>query len=148
MSEQVHFQIDSNEQLSTFYVGDLLMGINVMSVQEVIPYQESTVVPLSGDEVSGLINLRGRIITAIDLRKLLKMEDRDSNSDTKIVVVHDDSEVVGIIVDDIGDVYKVNRDSRELAPSNLSKLCKKLIKYVYKLEGKLLLELKSEMLIY
>lgn len=146
MSE-VNLNFDTTEQLSTFFVGEMFMGINVMSVQEVITYQEATVVPLSSDEVAGLINLRGRIITAIDMRKLLGLGDRETNTEAKIVVVHDDSEVVGIIVDDVGDVYKVKRDFYEDTPSTLNKLCKKLIKCVYKLEDKLLLELKSEMLI-
>ena len=65
-----------SEQYSTFYVGDLFFGVEVVKVQEVLRYQEMTKVPLAPDAVQGLINLRGQIVTALDMRRRLALPAR------------------------------------------------------------------------
>ena len=72
--------ITATRQLCTFYLDNHLFGVDAQSVQEVIRYQEMTHVPLTSPSVSGLINLRGQIVTAIDLRKRLGLTDRRKTS--------------------------------------------------------------------
>ncbi len=132
------------EQFATFYVGDLLFGIDVMQVQEIIRYQEMTPVPLSHEVVEGLINLRGQIITAIDLRKRLKLQSRKEGQLPMNVVVRTGGEVVSLLVDQIGDVLEVKYEQFEQTPSRLDKASKELVKGVFKLDGKLLLVLDVE----
>jgi len=69
---------DGNRQYSTFFVEGLFFGIEVLQVQEVLRYQEMTRVPLSPDVIEGLINLRGQIVTAIDMRRRLRVPARET----------------------------------------------------------------------
>ena len=134
-------------QLCTFHVDDLFLGVEVLQVQEVIRHQEMTRVPRAPHEVSGLINLRGQIVTALDLRRRLGLPDRpdpDPSSEDVgplNVVVHTRDGAVSLLVDEIGDVLEVAEDDREAAPPTLDAAARKLISGVYKLEGRLLLVL-------
>lgn len=147
MQENSTYNHRNNEQLVTFHVGDLFMGINVMSVQEVITYQGATAIPLTSSEIEGLINLRGNIITVIDLRTYLELETTFEASEPKMLVLHNDIETIGVIVDEVGDVLEVLNDQYENTPGTFDALCKRLVKGVYKLDNSLLLEVKVESLI-
>lgn len=111
-------------QFCTFYVDGLCFGIGVREVQEVIRYQEMTRVPLAAPVVRGLINLRGQIVTAIDLRRRLGLADRflgdTPNSGGEALpmnlVVRTDDGVVSLLVDEIGEVVEVDEDSFERPP--------------------------------
>src|SRR5208282_5950696 len=94
-------------QLCTFYLGEQYFGLDVLKVQEIIRYQEMTRVPLAPPVVRGLINLRGQIVTAIDLRRRLEMNDRPKDQLPVNVVVHTDDGAVSLLVDEIGDVLSV-----------------------------------------
>ena len=133
-------------QICTFSLGDQLFGIDVMNVQEVVRYQEMTEVPLAPPEIKGLINLRGRIVTAIDLRTRLDMEPLVREEPPQNVIVHrrNDSEVVSLLVDEIGDVLYVDEDAFERAPETLRGKWRELIAGTYKLEKRLLLVLDVE----
>ncbi|MCB0310386.1 MAG: chemotaxis protein CheW [Bdellovibrionales bacterium] len=128
-------------QFVTFYVGDLMFGVDVMQVQEIIRYQEMTPVPLSSEVVEGLINLRGQIITAIDLRRRLGLESLEPDSKPMNVVVRSEGEVVSFLVDRIGDVIEVESQDFEHAPTTLDDQAFNLVKGVYKLNRELLLAL-------
>lgn len=129
---------EPTRQFCTFYVENLFLGIDVQQVQEVIRYQKMTIVPLSSDTISGLINLRGQIVTAIDLRALLKLPPRDSDTLPMNVVVHDGDVAVSLLVDRIGDVVEVDDDLFEPTPPTLDASVRQLILGVYKEEGALL----------
>src|SRR5215218_5087166 len=101
-------------QVCTFYVEDLFLGIDVQQIQEVIRYQGMTRVPLAAPAISGLINLRGQIVTAIDLRRRLGMPLRKPEEPPMNVVVRDGENAVSLLVDRIGDVLEVNDDLFEL----------------------------------
>jgi purine-binding chemotaxis protein CheW len=133
-------------QLATFVVDKLLFGINVMHVQEVINYEEPTMVPLAPYEVAGLINLRGVIVTAIDIKKLLEINDETLCSDPKIVIVNYANEKIGLIVDQIKDVVEVDYNTKENVPASLTGNLKKILNAIYKLD-KLLLEVKLDALL-
>ncbi len=126
-------------QLCTFHVDNLLLGIDVQQVQEVIRYQEMTRVPLAPSAVSGLINLRGQIVTAIDLRCRLGLPDRQQGGLPMNVVVRDGDNAVSLLVDRIGDVVEVDDDRFEPPPATVSNRVRGLISGVYKLSGGLLL---------
>ena len=131
-------------QFCTFFVDNLFFGVGVREVQEVIRYQEMTRVPLASDVVSGLINLRGQIVTAIDLRRRLNLPDRPVGELPMNVVVHRDDGAVSILVDEIGDVVEVDESSFEPPPETLVGTARTLIMGVYKLEDRLLLILDTD----
>lgn len=132
------------QQYSTFLLGDLHFGVEVLKVQEVIRYQEMTRVPLAAPEVRGLINLRGQIVTAIDLRQRLGLPARAGDQPPMNVVVRSDDGVVSLLVDEIGDVLEVDEDTFEPAPETLAGSARELVRGVYKLKGNLLLVLDVE----
>ena len=133
-----------NTQFCTFYLGDLFFGVKVEDVQEVFRYQEMTRVPLAPSVVRGLINLRGQIITAIDLRARLGMEELPEGQMPMNVVVRTNEGVVSLLVDEIADVLEVSEDHFERPPDTIDELTKELVHGVYKLENKLLLILETE----
>lgn len=128
-------------QFCTLHLGEHLFGVEVMRVQEVISYQEMTAVPLSPDVIGGLINLRGQIVTAIDLRVRLEMSPRADGALPMNVVVQTPGGAVSLLVDAIGDVVEVEEAIFENPPETLSGVAKQLIRGVYKFEGALLLDL-------
>ncbi len=133
----------NENQFSTFYLDGHFFGIDVLEVQEVFRYQEMTKVHLAPPVVRGLINLRGQIITAIDLRKRLDLPDRPEGEEPMNVVVRTSEEVVSLLVDEIGDVLEVSETQHEPPPGTLSAAMQDLIKGVYKLENQLLLILDT-----
>ncbi|MDP3714544.1 MAG: chemotaxis protein CheW [Mycobacteriales bacterium] len=133
--------MSDERQYCTFYAGDLYFGIWVREVQEVLLYQDMVRVPLASPVIRGLINLRGQIVTAIDLRRRLDLPDREDGVDPMNVVVRTDDGAVSLLVDQIGDVVEVDDRTFENAPENLGGPARDLIEGVYKLEGHLLLVL-------
>jgi len=134
----------SKRQFSTFVVDHLLFGVEVKKVQEVIRFQEMTRVPLAHPVVKGLINLRGQIVTAIDLRRRLGLRERAAADLPMNVVLRHDDGAVSLLVDEIGDVLEVEDESFELSPGTLAGEARELIRGVYKLQGRLLIALDTE----
>lgn len=128
-------------QHSTFVVGGHHFGVEVADVQEVIRYQPMTPVPLAPPTVGGLINLRGQVITAIDLRRRLGMPDRPADELPMNVVVRTDDGAVSLLVDSIGAVVHAPEDAFEPPPETLVGPTRSLIRGAYKLDGSLLLAL-------
>jgi purine-binding chemotaxis protein CheW len=128
-------------QFTTFTVDGVLFGIEVGAVQEVLRYQQMTWVPLAPAIVSGLINLRGQIVTALDLRQRLGLRPRAAGVLPMNVILRGDDGAVSLLVDDIGDVLTVTPDLAEPLPETLQHLGRELIKGVFKLSGQLLLVL-------
>lgn len=131
-------------QLCTFTLGELFLGVPVDEVQEVIRQQPMTPVPKSAPEISGLINLRGQIVTAIDLKQRLKLGPRAADAKTMNVVIRRDDGAVSLLVDEIGDVLDLAQSVLEPTPENIDAEAKALIRGVYKLEDRLLLVLDTE----
>jgi purine-binding chemotaxis protein CheW len=126
------------KQFSTFIVDRLLFGVEVEKVQEVIRYQEMTRVPLAPPVVKGLINLRGQIVTAVDLRRRLELHERATAELPMNVVVRHDDGAVSLLVDEIGDVLEVEEENFEPPPETLDSQARKLIRGVYKLSDRLM----------
>jgi purine-binding chemotaxis protein CheW len=112
-------------------------------VQEVLRYQDMTEVPLAPSEIRGLINLRGQIITAIDLRNRMKLPPRPDDQKPMNVVVQTHGEVVSFLVDSIGDVLEVEEEAFEEAPHTVDHSTRELVTGVYKLKDELLMVLDA-----
>lgn len=128
-------------QFCTFILGDLTFGLQVHAIQEVIRYQEMTPVPLAPAIVRGLINLRGQIVTAIDLRLRLNLPPRSDDALPMNVIVRCGDGAVSLLVDEIGDVVEVDPELREAPPPTLGAAARELVSAVYKLPDRLLLSL-------
>lgn len=131
-------------QYCTFYLDGHFFGVEVEKVQEVIRYQEMTRVPLAPAVVRGLINLRGQIVTALDLRRRLGLSDRAAGHNPMNVVVRSDDGVVSLLVDEIGDVLEVAGATFERPPETLRGPARDLIRGAFKLDRQLLLVLNTE----
>jgi purine-binding chemotaxis protein CheW len=137
--------MSESRQLCTFTVDDLYLGVDVMEVQEVIRYQEMTAVPLAPEVVRGLINLRGQIVTALDLRRMLELPPLEGGELPTNVVIRDGAdEAVSLLVDQIGDVIDTDPDDFEPVPPTLSGPARELVLGAYKLPHALLLVLDTE----
>ncbi|HVY31994.1 MAG TPA: chemotaxis protein CheW [Polyangiaceae bacterium] len=134
-------------QLCTFALGSLLFGVEVVNVQEVIRCQEMTKIPLASAMVRGLINLRGQIVTAIDLRARLELPGLGDEQPPMNVVLRTSEGVVSLLVDEIGDVLELDGSDFERPPETLSGVFRDVVPGVYKLEGRLLLVLDVERII-
>ncbi len=131
-------------QFCTFFLNNMFFGVEVEKVQEVIRYQEMTRVPLTPPEICGLINLRGQIVIAIDLRCRLSLSKRPSDQYPMNVVMLCDDGAVSFLVDEIGEVLDVDENMFEPPPLTLSPVPRELIHGVYKLQNQLLLALDVE----
>ncbi|MEZ5352675.1 MAG: chemotaxis protein CheW [Bryobacteraceae bacterium] len=142
--EMIEQNPGTSRQYSTFFVDNLYFGIDVTEVQEVLRTQEMTRVALAPDVIEGLINLRGQIVTAIDMRRRLKLPARPGEATPMNMVVRSDDGAVSLLVDEIGDVLSVGPDTYEAPPENLPAEHRALIEAVYKLDSRLLLVLNRD----
>lgn len=131
-----------DRQFCTFHLHDLFLGIEVLQVQEVIREQPTTGVPLAHPAISGLINLRGQIVEAIDLRTRLGLPPRQEPAMN--VIVRTDEGPVSLLADVIGDVVAVDEAAFEPPPETLSTSAREMITGVYKLADRLLLVLDTQ----
>jgi purine-binding chemotaxis protein CheW len=137
----------TSRQYCTFYLGDQCFGLDVLKVQEIVRYQPLTHVPLAHPMVRGLINLRGQIVTAIDLRERLNLPARLEEIEPVNMVVQTDDGAVSLLVDEIGDVLEVTEDQFERPPETLPGAARDLIQGAYKLADRLLVILDLEQVI-
>jgi purine-binding chemotaxis protein CheW len=133
----------SRNAFCTFQVAHLYFGVEVCRVQEVIRYQRMTRVPLAPPIVRGIINLRGQLVTAIDLRRRLALPEAAEDHQPMNVVVRDSEGCVSLLVDEIGDVLEVSPEQFESPPETLDGVPREIIRGVYKLDGRLLLVLDT-----
>jgi purine-binding chemotaxis protein CheW len=132
------------QQFCTFFLKSEFFGVPVQQVQEVIRYQEMTRVPLVPRVIRGLINLRGQIVMAVDLRRRLGMDDRPDSQLPMNVVVRTDDGAVSFLVDEIGDVLEADEDTLEPPPQTVHGQARELVRGVYKLQERLMLVLDTE----
>jgi purine-binding chemotaxis protein CheW len=131
-------------QFSTFFLADLFFGVDVLHVQEVLRFQAMTPVPQAPDVIEGLINLRGQIVAAIDMRRRLGLPPRPNDQPPIVIVVSTSDGAVSLLVDEIGDVMEIDASSYERPPENLDPAAREVIRGVYKLNDRLLLILDAE----
>ena len=132
------------QQYCTFYLGEHFFGVEVEKVQEILRYQKVTNLPLAPRAIEGLINLRGQIVTAIDLRRVLELPDRDQGHLPINVIVRAEGGSTSLLVDEIGDVQETGEESFEEVPETLQGVARELVRGVHKLKDQLLLILDTE----
>ena len=127
--------------LCTFRVADHLLGLDIAVVQEVLRHQEITRLPLAAPAVRGIMNLRGRIVPAVDLRRCLSLPSAEGLSAATIVVRGREDAAASLLVDEIGDVIQVAESTFEQTPDTVGGVARDLIHGVFPLHDRLLLEL-------
>ena len=124
----------------TIQIGEQMFGIPVLQVQDVLGQQKVTKIPLAPPEVAGSLNLRGRVVTAINVRKRLGLPDNDNeNTKEMSVVVEHENELFSLIIDKVGDVLSLSDDTYEKNPSTLDPLWREVSSGIYRLNDKLLI---------
>lgn len=132
-------------QLVSFHVGDEEFGLDILRVQEIIRIQPLTRVPNLPDYIDGVINLRGKVIPVIGLRKRLGLDKQSADKRTRIVVVDVHGQILGFVVDSVSEVLRIHTDTVEPTP-RLGKVDRDYISGVGKLDSRLLLLLDLEQL--
>ena len=136
--------IDSAAGLVSIRVGKQSFGVPVLKVQDVISQTPINRVPLGPREVAGSLNLRGRIVTAVDMRRRLGMEDRTSGDAYMSVIVERAGELYALLVDDVGDVLWLSPADHEPSPVTMTPHWRSMCSGLYRLEGELLLVLNVD----
>jgi purine-binding chemotaxis protein CheW len=133
-------------QFCTFFLNQIYFGIDVMQVQEVIRYQETTPIPLAANDIKGLINLRGQIITVIELKRRLSMNNEATTDEQTSfnIILENDSQPVSLLVDKMGDVIEVDHRDIEPTPSTLKGKISQMLQGAYKFQNEFLLILDIE----
>ena len=125
----------------TAMIGGQLFGLPILNVQDVFLPERLTRVPLAPTEVAGVLNLRGRIVTLIDMRRLLGLGERKEKTPPMAVGVEMHGESYGLLIDSVGEVLKLDEASREPAPVNLDPRLARVCAGIHRLEGQLLVVL-------
>jgi purine-binding chemotaxis protein CheW len=134
-----HLNEKSNHiiEMATFYVGTALFGMDILKVQEINKILDMTAVPQAPEYVKGILNLRGQIVTIIDLGIKLGLSGIEIGPDTRNIIVNSKNEYIGLIVDRIGDVERTSEDKIEPPPANINGITAQFFEGVYKKENSL-----------
>jgi purine-binding chemotaxis protein CheW len=132
---------DTITEYVTAVIGGQLFGLPISRVQDVFIPERMTRVPLSSRDVAGVLNLRGRIVTAIDMRSRLGLPKNDSGRPPMAIGVDLRGESYGLLIDSVGEVLKLADDSREVNPVNLDPRMAKMACGIHRLDGQLMVVL-------
>ena len=142
MNEE-NINLDTTQYVSVV-IGEQLFGIPINKVHDVFMPESITRVPLSEKDIQGVLNLRGRIVTAIDMRELLGIEAHDDAGMNMAVGIEYKGESYGFIIDNVGEVLSLSDDSREVNPANLNRNWTSISAGVHRLDGELMVILDVE----
>ncbi len=146
MNEKKSLHAKSNIiQFMTFFLGDELFGVNTLHVQEILTYHKMTPVPCAPEYVKGLLNLRGQILTVVDVRSRLGLEQMENEEDGMNLIVNSHEGPISLFVDNIGNVVTIPTDQMLPPPGTIRGVAVKYIQEVCQLQDSLLivLNLKS-----
>lgn len=138
MADTIDITQAANMELATFYVGKSLYGIDIMSIQEINKHFEVTKVPQAEDYIIGILNLRGKIVTILDIGKKIGLSHIEKTKENRNIIIRSQDEYIGLLVDSIGDVVIADKNSLEPAPANLGGLEGKFFSSVLKTEKDLI----------
>src|ERR1700754_3884987 len=141
MNESINGPDAGITEFVTAMIGGQLFGLPISRVQDVFMPDRLTRVPLASDDVAGVLNLRGRIVTAIDMRARLGLPKHDDGRPPMAVGVDMRGESYGLLIDNIGEVLKLPNESREVNPVNLDPRMAKMAGGVHRLDGQLMVVL-------
>jgi purine-binding chemotaxis protein CheW len=142
------FPVVETDGYVSFRLGDQWLGIPVIRVQEVLVAQRISPVPLAPPEVSGFLNLRGQIVTAVDLRIRLGLPPRDADSSGMNIVVRDNDELFSLVVDAVGDVVEANSETLDPTPRTLDRRWRDVSEGVIRMPTGLLVVLSVDELLH
>ena len=125
-------------ELATFYVGEALCGMDILNVQEINKLMDMTKVPQSPEYVTGILNLRGQIVTVIDLGKKLGLSSTDLSDATRNIIVNAENEYIGLLVSRISDVVEAKWEKVEEPPANIGGVQGAFFKGVFKTKDRLI----------
>ncbi len=128
---------DNKIEIATFYVGEALCGIDILNIQEINKQTEVTVVPQSPEYVKGVLNLRGRIVTVIDLGEKIGLSSISRSKDNRNVIVDSHEEHIGLLVEKISDVMTADTSKIEAPPANIGGIQGKYFSGVFKTDRSL-----------
>lgn len=135
--------------VSTFYIGGTLMGVNAMNVQEVVQLSSLTPVHHASDYIAGIINLRGQIVTVVNLNRRLEIDLLEDRSARDIFIVSSNGENIGLLVDEAADVIPADMDNLAPLPANMSITQQKFLKGICQSESRpiAILDINSVLLV-
>ncbi|MCB1556245.1 MAG: chemotaxis protein CheW [Alphaproteobacteria bacterium] len=134
-------ELGPSEDYLTVMIAGQMFGIPVLQVQDVLGQQKVTRIPLAPAEVAGSLNLRGRIVTAIDVRRRLGMDpDAEKHKEMSVVVEHE-NELYSLVIDDVGDVLTLYNKDFDANPATLDPVWREISMGIYRLKDRLLVVL-------
>jgi purine-binding chemotaxis protein CheW len=125
-------------ELATFFVGDALCGMDILKVQEINKLIEMTRVPQAPEYVLGILNLRGEIVTIIDLGKKLGLKSTELSNKTRNIIVNSNEEHIGLMVEQISDVFQAEWENVDAPPANIGGVQGKYFTGVFKTKDRLI----------
>ena len=125
-------------ELATFYIGEALCGMDILNVQEINKLMDMTKVPQAPTYVTGILNLRGQIVTVIDLGKKLGLTSTEFSDSTRNIIVNSENEYIGLLVSSISDVVEARWDKVEDPPANIGGVQGAFFKGVFKTQDRLI----------
>ncbi|MBU0664296.1 MAG: chemotaxis protein CheW [Proteobacteria bacterium] len=125
-------------ELATFFIGDALCGMDILKIQEINKLMDMTKVPQAPSYVTGILNLRGQIVTIIDLGKKLGLGSTDTTLSSRNIIVSSPGEHVGLLVTRLSDVISADTEKIERAPANMGGIQGEFFSGVYKTDDKLI----------
>jgi len=134
-------QMSKQTEFVTVTVADQLLGLPISRVHDVFVVSEMTTVPLAPGEIAGLLNLRGRVVTAVSLRRRLGLQDSHESERKMAVGLENHGEAYGLLVDDVGEVLKLDTDEMQPNPVHMDRGWVELSQGVHQLRDKLLIVL-------
>ena len=144
--ETLDIKIATAKQIVAFNLADEEYGVDIIQVQEIVRPPEITRIPQMADFIEGVINLRGKIIPVIDLRKRFKIPERSRSDKTRIVVADASGQTIGLVVDGVSEVLRISDDSVDSIPPSISSIDTEYLTGVAKQAGErliILLDLKK-----
>lgn len=138
---------DDHDDFLTATIADQLIGVPVLTVQDVLGFRTVAPIPMAPPEVAGSINLRGRIVTVVDLRARLGLPPRPDDMSSMNFVVDHEGELYSLMVDTVGEVLSVTSDRFEANPATIDRLWRDYAKGVYRLDGQLMVVLYVDRLL-
>ena len=134
----------SAQEYITVMIADQLFGLPILEVQDVFMPEAVTEVPLATQDVAGVLNLRGRIVTAIDMRKRLGLPELDDERSRMAVGIESNGESYGLIIDTVGEVHRLSNETFEANPANLDPRWAAISAGVHRLDGSLMVVVDVE----
>ncbi len=128
-----------NLQLVVFNIGKELYGVGIESVHEIVKVPDITEVPDAPVFLQGVINLRGKIVPVVDLRKRMNLEGKEKTKSSRVLITENDGRLIGLLVDAVSEVLKVPPEAVEAPPDMISSVGVQYITGVAKVEGSLII---------